>query len=179
LIRYCPVCDGYEAIDRKVGVIAKDASGVREALYLRHFTDRLTVFLTAEAAGLTNTDRTRLADAGIHLAQGRVDSIRQSNQGAITVRHGERDTTCDMLYSALGMRVHSSLAQSLGAQADASGYLVTDRHQATGIEGLYAAGDVVSGLNQISVAAGGAAIATGAMHLELCAADSDSRARLP
>jgi thioredoxin reductase (NADPH) len=35
------------------------------------------------------------------------------------------------------------------------------------VPGLYAAGDVVRGLNQISVATGGAAIAAAAMHLAL------------
>ena len=40
-LRYCPMCDGYEVIDRDVGVLANSAAGVREALYLRHFTRSL------------------------------------------------------------------------------------------------------------------------------------------
>ena len=43
-LRYCPVCDGFEVVDQEVGVIADGPAGVREALYLRSFTDRLTVF---------------------------------------------------------------------------------------------------------------------------------------
>jgi thioredoxin reductase (NADPH) len=35
------------------------------------------------------------------------------------------------------------------------------------VPGLYAAGDVASGLNQISVATGGAAVAASAMHRRL------------
>jgi len=166
LLRYCPVCDAYEVIDRRVGVIAAGPGGVHEALYLRHFTAQLTVFLTSDATGLPASEQASLAQAGIRVAEGRVESIREW-RGSIIVRHGGRDTACDALYSALGLRIHSSLATSLGARTDDSGYLVTDRHQATHVDGMYAAGDVSSGLNQITVAAGEAAIASAAMHLQL------------
>jgi thioredoxin reductase (NADPH) len=65
------------------------------------------------------------------------------------------------------MNVHSDLGAALGAETDATGYLRIDAHQRTTVPGLYAAGDVASGLNQISVASGGAAIAASAIHREL------------
>ncbi len=49
-----------------------------------------------------------------------------------------------------------------------SGEIPVDRsHQTTGVPGLYAIGDVVSGLNQISVAAGQAAVAALHAHSQL------------
>ena len=69
------------------------------------------------------------------------------------------------------MQVHSELAA--GAERDEDGYLLTDRHQQTSVEGLYAAGDVVQGLNQIVVATGGAAVAAAAMHRALGPAWAD------
>jgi len=42
-----------------------------------------------------------------------------------------------------------------------------DQQQATTVPGLYAVGDVVAGLNQISVAAGQAAVAATHIHNEL------------
>ena len=44
------------------------------------------------------------------------------------------------------------------------GDLVVDAHQQTSVPGIYAAGDVVDALNQITVAVGQAAIAATAMH---------------
>ena len=44
---------------------------------------------------------------------------------------------------------------------------MTDKHQQLGLKGLYAAGDVVAGLDQISVAMGHAAIAATAIHNDL------------
>ena len=40
LIRYCPICDGYEVTDKRVGVIGTGDHGMREALFLRGYTQR-------------------------------------------------------------------------------------------------------------------------------------------
>ncbi|MDQ6685151.1 MAG: NAD(P)/FAD-dependent oxidoreductase, partial [Pseudomonadota bacterium] len=165
-LRYCPVCDGYEAIDQAIGVLTNATAGIREALYVRHFSARVTVFLAGQEVVLSEAERSQLSEASVDIAAGPVESVRFWN-GRVTVRHGGRETICDTVYSALGMRIHSELALRLGAAADPSGYLQVDAHQQTSIPGLYAAGDVASGLNQISVAFGGAAIAASAIHSSL------------
>ncbi|HZY15273.1 MAG TPA: FAD-dependent oxidoreductase, partial [Ramlibacter sp.] len=70
----------------------------------------------------------------------------------------------DTLYPALGLHHACELATALGARAEPDGQLAVDAHQQTSVEGLYAAGDVSVDLNQISVAAGHAAIAATAIH---------------
>ncbi len=65
----------------------------------------------------------------------------------------------DTVYTALGVRVRSGLATALGAEADEDGALIVRDHQRTSVPGLYAAGDVVRGLSQVSVAIGQAAVA--------------------
>jgi thioredoxin reductase (NADPH) len=165
-LRYCPVCDGYEVIDRRVGIVADSADDIEEALYLRHFTPHLTLFRAGPPLAPDARGRSRLAQAGVTLVDEPIDSIRLW-RGRVTVRHGTGETQCDALYSALGLQVHSELGIALGARADREGYLLTDRHQRTSVEGLYAAGDVARGLNQISVATGGGAIAASAMHRQL------------
>jgi thioredoxin reductase (NADPH) len=76
-------------------------------------------------------------------------------------------STFDHLYLALGCEPQSALAIGCGAQRDDEGNLIVDAHQMTSVPGLYAAGDVVRGLNQIAVAAGEAAIAATAIHKRL------------
>lgn len=170
-LHYCPVCDGYEVIDQSVGVIAEDRAGVGEALYLRRFTPHLTLFMADGQEALSDEDRHRLEQAGITWVREPTDSIRLWAQ-RVTVRHGDTETQCDSVYCALGMRIHSQLATALGAEADEHGYLRIDEHHRTTLPGLYAAGDVSRGLNQISVAYGGAAIAASAMHVAMNAADA-------
>lgn len=163
-LRYCPVCDGYEVINQAVGVITDSTAGLQEVLYLRNFTQRLTLFVVSRDIPFSPEQRRQLAEAGIVLVDEPVISIRLWD-GGVTIRHGDGESRCDSLYSALGMHIHSELA--LHADRDENGYLLTDRHQKTSIDGLYAAGDVVQGLNQISVAMGTAALAASAMHLAL------------
>jgi thioredoxin reductase (NADPH) len=52
----------------------------------------------------------------------------------------------------------------LAAQYDEIEALIVDHHQRTSVAGLYAAGDVVQGLNQICVATGQAAVAAMDIH---------------
>ena len=73
----------------------------------------------------------------------------------------------DVVYPMLGEVARSDLAQSLGAKTGNCGELTVDQQQATTVPGLYAVGDVVAGLNQISVAAGQAAVAATHIHNEL------------
>ena len=173
-LRYCPVCDGFEARDRSIGVLCNlGKHGANEALYLRHFTDKVTVFVTSADVGFDADDAQRLREAGIAVARGAVQRLRLIG-GKTEVLHGENATVCDSLYSALGMEVHSHLAARLGAQLDDAGYVLSDRHQETRVAGLFVAGDVARGLNQISVAIGEAAIAASAMHLRLMRQSHDS-----
>ena len=67
----------------------------------------------------------------------------------------------------LGENPRSELATRMGARCNKDGKLIVDRHRRTTIAGLYAAGDVVDELNQISVAMGHAAIATTDIHNQL------------
>lgn len=167
-LRYCPVCDAYEVIGQAVGVYADGATGVAEALYLRHFTADIVLFMDQGAATLTAAQRRRLANAGIGCPEEAFSGILHHRDHVVVV-HGPRETRRDTLYCALGLEVHAQLALALGARTDEGGYVVVDAHHATNVQGLYAIGDVAQGLNQIAVAAGGAAIAASAIHRHLAA----------
>jgi len=73
----------------------------------------------------------------------------------------------DTVYTALGVRMRSSLATALGAKADEDGALIVGDHQVTSVPGLYAAGDVVRGLSQVCVATGQAAVAATGINASL------------
>ena len=73
----------------------------------------------------------------------------------------------DTVYPVLGCTAQSSLATALGARVDDNGELQVDASQQTNVDGLYAIGDIVSALNQISVGVGHAAIAATAVHNRL------------
>jgi thioredoxin reductase (NADPH) len=84
----------------------------------------------------------------------------------ITLSDG-KELYFDVIYPMLGESPRSALATQLGARCNKEGKLVVDRHQRTTVPALYAAGDVVDELNQISVAVGHAALAATDIHNRL------------
>ncbi|MET3971955.1 FAD-dependent oxidoreductase [Bradyrhizobium sp. S3.9.1] len=76
----------------------------------------------------------------------------------------EGEQSFDVLYPALGCEVRSDLVVNLGAATGQTGCLEVDAHQCTTVAGVFAAGDVVSDLHQITVGTGHAAIAATHIH---------------
>lgn len=163
LVRICPICDAYEAIDKRIAVLGDGPLGAREALFLKTYSTRVTLLHLGRLDGQVDTER--LAANGVEVLPTMARDITLGD----TVRTvcGGRTHEFDCLYLALGCEMQSRLAVSWGAAHDGDGNLIVDRHQQTSIDGLYAAGDVVRGLNQIAVAASEAAIATADIHRRL------------
>lgn len=160
LVRQCPICDAFEVTDKRVALIGYGKCRVREALLLRSYTADLTVLTLGRDLDLPPEEEASLREAGIRVLREPVARLGMQD-GRIAEWHmasGARHRF-DTLYTALGWTPRSRLACALGAAADEDGALIVDAHQRTSVDGLYAAGDVVRGLSQISVAAGQAAIA--------------------
>ncbi len=158
LIRYCPVCDGYEVTDKRVGVIGTSDHGMREALFLRGFTKDVTLIAPDAAHDLDPACAKALDEAGVSRVDGPCGGWAiEGEQIALDTADGRM--RFDSVYPAMGSRIRSELAVSAGAKADPSGCLEVDDHQRTSVPGLFAAGDVVKGLDQISHAMGEAGVA--------------------
>src|SRR5690554_2877765 len=41
LVRFCPVCDGFEFTDQRIGVLARGEHGLRECEFISHFSSNL------------------------------------------------------------------------------------------------------------------------------------------
>jgi thioredoxin reductase (NADPH) len=165
LVRYCPICDGYEVTDKKVGVIGSDSHGVAEALFLRGYTADVTLIAPDKALRLKPEDNQQLKDAGIERVDGPAQAVAIA-ENCITVDTAEGHHTFDSIYPALGSDTHTQLAEMLGADLSAD-CLTVDRHMRTSVPGLYAAGDVVIGLDQISHAMGQGGVAATSIRNDL------------
>jgi thioredoxin reductase (NADPH) len=106
-----------------------------------------------------------LSEAGIKAA-GPVRAIQRSGT-EIRAVIGSECRSFEVVYPALGCSVRSDLASALGAKTNDVGCVEVDAHQRTTVNGIYAAGDVVSDLHQIAVATGHAAVAATHIHKSL------------
>ena len=147
-------------------MVGAESHGVAEALFLRAFSPDVTLF-TLEECELHEKDRTDLADHGVEWDPRPVIAYDFSGE-RVRLSFAAGDVTeVDTLYPALGSDPNDELIQALGLRTDSARCVMTDKHQQLGLKGLYAAGDLVAGLDQISVAMGQAAVAAVAIHNDL------------
>ena len=165
-IRYCPICDGYEVTDKKVGVLGNADRGPGEAIFLRSYTADVTLIDPDGPIEVSEEDRARLDEAGVIMIDGPVTLI-EPGEGEI---HVETPSGCHAfasIYPALGSDTHVALAEMLGLKLSEDRCIVTDDRQRASLEGVYAAGDVVHGLDQISHAMGEGGVASTTIRNDL------------
>lgn len=165
LLRYCPVCDAFEAIGRRIGVIGPLDRAAGKAMFLRGYSRDVTLLAT-EGEG-DEAAKSRLAEAGVKVAFAPDLHLRRRGDRIEAVFVEDRTALFDVVYPAMGAEVRSALAVSLDAEHTGEGYLKVDDHQRTSVGGLYGIGDLVTDLHQISVAFGHAAVAACAIHSSL------------
>jgi thioredoxin reductase (NADPH) len=167
LVRWCPICDGFEMLDREIALLTSAASGLGHARFLRGYSRHVTLVAMPGEEGIDADGVAELEAAGIGLeARPAVGFEPRGKRIALKFADGSA-REFDTLYPMLGCKVQAELATQLGARCDDSGDLVVDARQCTTVPGLYAIGDVVSDINQISVGTGHAAIAATAIHNQL------------
>ncbi|QDC39773.1 NAD(P)/FAD-dependent oxidoreductase [Sphingobium fuliginis] len=168
LLRYCPICDGYEVTDRRIAVIGTGARGTNEAMFLRTYSADISLISPEGDHELSADQRVRLEEAGIALVNGPCEPLRIDGE-SISVPTPNGAQAYDTVYPALGSIIRSELAMMLEAEATDDGCLIVDDHQRTSVPGLYAAGDVAKGLDQISHAMGEGGVAATTIRNDLAA----------
>lgn len=175
LLRYCPICDGFEQTGRRIGVLGGNRHGLAEALFLLTYSPQITL-LSLTGEGLTPDERAQAEAAGIRIMDAPVSAFAFGEAAVtLTLADGEK-VRVDTLYAALGSHTRNGLGKDLGTALAGGQCFVTDAHQRTNVPGVYAAGDAVEGLDQISVAMGTGARAAVAIHNDLRARDGQTLA---
>ncbi len=167
-VRYCPVCDGFETQGQRVAVLGREIHGLRESAFVAGFDNEVTWLSMGSHSKCTEDELKRLGERGVRIIEHEPRHIEcRPGDGVSVELHNGETISFDVLYPALGLTHASELATRLGARAQDDGQLLVDDHLQTTVDGLYCAGDVAAGLNQINVAAGHAAIAATAIHNRL------------
>ena len=168
LLRICPICDGFEVQGLNVAVIGDANRGGHEARFLTTYSDKVTLIHTGPPAALDADERARLRAAGVAVVEAGVSALRLDRDlQKVVCLTPQGPISFDTAYPALGVDPRCGLATEAGARVGGDGSLIVDEHQQTTVPGLYAAGDLVLGLNQITTAQGEAATAATAIHNRL------------
>jgi thioredoxin reductase len=151
---HCSACDGYEAQDRDVVALGWSENLVGFAATLLNWARSVTVVTAGRTFEGDEACRTKLADLDIELVEDDVVSM-QGERGdlrCVTLGSG-RELPASLLFFSIAHHPRVDLAVSLGCELDEDGYVKVDDCCATSVPGVYAAGDLVPGLQLVQVAA--------------------------
>lgn len=166
-LRLCAICDGYEVMGERVAVYGEVECAIGHAVFLRTFSEDVSV-ISEGPAQLSQAALDKLRQYDIRLLEGPIQRMRLAQPHGVDLwRGGGEAEHFEILYPCLGAHFRSGLATALGADCLDGGALLVDEHRQTSVPGLYAVGDVVEGLKQLSVAIGQAAQAATAVHNSL------------
>lgn len=166
-LRLCPVCDAYELTDRPVAVVGADTHAASEAMFLSHYSRQVTLLTLGATPRLTAADQTGLTNAGIGIEEAADLSWDLTGPGVTLHRPAAPALSFDTVWSGLGATAQAALATRIGVVPADDGRIPTDDHQETSVAGLFAAGDLTTGLNQIGTAIGQGQIAASRIHMLL------------
>ena len=153
-----------------IGRFRLDRHGLAEAMFLRTYSDDV-VLLALTAPDLSPDLSAQAAKAGIAIEPVPVSAFDfDGGDVGMTLDDG-RSLRVETLYAALGSRTRNELGRKLGLDLSGDACFVTDEHQRCSVAGVYAAGDAVEGLDQISFAMGTGSRAAVAIHNDLRNAD--------
>jgi thioredoxin reductase (NADPH) len=173
VLRYCAVCDAYEHIDRRIAVVGCEESGAGQALFLSRYSSQVTL-VPDDPAAMEADDRKKLRTQGVVISDTPMARVAPTRTTMNVWLDGEEAALeYDVVYPCFGTKPRTELALQLGLGVDEGGCLGASSHFETEIPGFFAAGDIVRGLDQISVAMGHGAIAATNVHSWLRSLDGE------
>lgn len=159
-VSYCTTCDGFFHRNKPVGVIGYNDFAVHEAKELLAFTDRVNFFTNGRELELTEASRAVLGKMSVIRTPIR-ELYGEETLGGVRLED-DRKIPLTGFFVAYGSASGATFALKLGIEMSGTSIRVDER-MATSVPGLFAAGDVVGGFKQVSVAVGQGAIAARSM----------------
>ncbi len=150
-VSYCAVCDAFFYRQKNVAVMGSGEYALHEATELLQVVGSVTLLTNGAPLTATFPETVKIETRKLKglVGEGAFKGV-QFEDGS--------ETAFDGLFVALGSANATDLALKAGAAFD-NGKLVLDENQMTTVPGLYAAGDCIGGILQVSTAVGEGATA--------------------
>ena len=150
-ISYCAICDGFFYKDKNIVVIGNGKYAISETNDLINIAKHITILTNGKEAPEFRADNVTINTREISEIKGdkKVEEIELKNHEKIKT---------DGIFIAQGVAGSNEFAKKLGVITNKD-KIVVNENMETNIKGLYAAGDCVGGLLQVSKAVYDGAIA--------------------
>jgi thioredoxin reductase len=170
---HCPYCHGWEVRDQPLGVLGTGTGSVEHAQLIRQWSDDLVFF--THTYDLTAAEREQLQARGILIIDAEVRAlvVQDDRLKGVVLRDGRTvERAALFIRPDIRPRLHG-LAEQLGLELDATGFVRVDTGGRTTVAGVWAAGNVSNPRAQVITAAGEGSAAAIAINADLV--DEDVR----
>lgn len=164
-LAYCAACDGFLFRNKSVAIVGGGNTALTDALHLKNLGVTVTVVHRRDAFRAEKALQKAVEREGIKVLWNSIP-LEIMGKEAVTglrlknVKNGEESVLpVDGVFVAVGQEANSAFAAKLGVELDPSGAIKVDASGRTSLAGVYAAGDVCGGPQQIATAVGAGAVA--------------------
>ncbi|WP_158855523.1 NAD(P)/FAD-dependent oxidoreductase [Halorhabdus sp. CUG00001] len=152
-VSYCVECDAFFYQDAPVAVVGAGNYAAKEAMMLLDYTDDVRILTNGKTVEIDDALLERLAEEGIELIEAPADRIVGDDVvEGVELKSGDV-IDVEGVFVALGAAGGTDIADMLGIPRDGD-YLDVDGEQYTGVDRVYAAGDITGGQRQVNVSVG-------------------------
>jgi len=164
-ISYCSICDGMLFKGRDVIVIGGGNSAAEHALHLNDIGVNVKLIHRRDELRAQRYLQEKLKEEGIPILW---NTVLKEIKGKMFVdgvvlynnkTQQEQEMDINGIFIAVGEVPNSQIAKDMGVEIDQMNYIPVNKDQQTNIPGVYAAGDITGGVNQLVVACGEGAVA--------------------
>lgn len=149
-VSYCATCDGFFYRKKRIGLVGNGLFMAHELDVLSKMSEDITVFTNGDKLEVELPSNVKVVEEKIveFYGDGKLEGVKTKST----------DTKLDGCFIALGSQSGFSLASHLGIELKNTD-IVVDENFMTNVSGIYAAGDVIGGLLQVSKAISDGAMA--------------------
>lgn len=150
-VSYCAVCDGFFYKGKVVGVLGDGDYALHEAQHLAGFAEKVSIFTNGKPFTATG-------DHNFEIIEGPVEKIVGDEVVTGLVLKDGSEYELNGIFVAVCQASAADFAQKLGIEV-VNGNIKVDENGMTNMPGIFAAGDCIGGLYQMSAAVGEGAVA--------------------
>ena len=173
----CSYCDGWEMRGKAISVYGRGARGFEMARAMTAWSSEVTL-CTSGPPGLTASQFKMLEANGIAVRTGKIARLSGPNGRLSRILFTDGSSfSSDALFFDTPCRQQSRLAEQAGCRLTRDGRVRCDGYTATSIPGIFAAGNILKGVQLSIVAAGDGARAAFAINRELTREDFSCKAQ--
>ena len=160
-VHHCPACDGLTAAEQRVIVLGVGAHVPAYASELLDWASEVVIVTESDSDPAFDDDqRAACAEHSIEVVDGLACELVGEPGALEGVRLDDgRVVAGSKVFFSYAHHPGNELAKSLGCELDAEGGIAVNSLQLTSVGGVYAAGDLVTGLQLVPIAVGTGAAA--------------------